>query len=151
VDAIIREKLHSGTILTITGGLSRIRLSMPTGHEAGVGDAPGFKEFEGPAEAQGNGYFGWTTDTYVNEKSGIVHRAGEPFLQCHMTVNAGDGTHLGHLIEGCKVRSLHPKSHFIAILAEAVGVELTLRSSEDRTPAYPNGLPYYDLKSTVRA
>jgi predicted DNA-binding protein with PD1-like motif len=144
VNLIVREKLKTGIILTITGGLHKVRLSVPTKKEA-TENSPGFMELEGTTEAQGNGYFGWTKETWFNERSQIRHNAGEPFLQCHMTVSNGGKTYMGHLIDGCKVRSLHPRSHFVAILGEAEGVELSFRASEETTEQYPHGIPYYDL------
>jgi predicted DNA-binding protein with PD1-like motif len=151
VDAIKREQLRTGLILTVTGGLAQVRLSMPTKPSDSNADAPGVRTFPGPAEAQGSGYFGWTRNTYDNPTSGILHPAGDPFLHCHLAASSGGETHLGHLIEGCRVRSLHEKSHFVIILAEAVGVDLSFCCSDERTPAYPNGLPYYDLAATAGA
>ncbi len=144
VDLIVREKLKTGIILTVTGGLNKVRLSMPRRPDAPAA-SPGFIELEGGTEAQGNGYFGWTKETWFNDLSQIRHNAGEPFLHCHMTVSNGGQTYMGHLIDGCKVRSLLPQSHFIAIVCEAEGVELTFHCSEETNEQYPNGMPYYKL------
>jgi predicted DNA-binding protein with PD1-like motif len=145
VNLIEKEKLKTGIILTITGGLHKVRLSAPTKPEA-TSSSPGFIELEGSTEAQGNGYFGWTKETWFNDRSQIRHNAGEPFLHCHMTVSNAGKTYMGHLIDGCKVRSLHPRSHFVAVICEAEGVELSFRCSEETTEQYPHGLPYYELQ-----
>jgi hypothetical protein len=137
------EGIETGLILNITGGLTHTRLSGPTA----AGDVfapPGFVELEGLAEATGTGYIGRTEDTWTSEVSQIAHHEGEPFLHCHMVVNVAGETHCGHLIEGCKVRSLHPKSHFVVVLAEAHGVDLSFHRGEPEGN-YPNGLPYYEL------
>jgi predicted DNA-binding protein with PD1-like motif len=144
VNLITEEKLHTGIILSITGGLHKVRLSMPRKPDTKE-ISPGFIELEGSTEAQGNGYFGWTEETWFNDSSQIRHNAGEPFLHCHMTVSNGGQTYMGHLIDGCKVRSLHPQSHFVAVIAEAEGVQLTFHCSQETTEQYPHGLPYYKL------
>jgi len=148
VEVIQRERLHTGVILSITGAVRIGRLSLPRRPEA-THESPGFVEFEGLSEVQGNGYFGYTQETWLNERSQIRHDAGEPFLHCHMSVSCGGETFMGHLIEGCKVRSLHPHSHFVAVLAETHGAQLTFHCSEEKTEQYPYGLPYYQLVDTT--
>jgi predicted DNA-binding protein with PD1-like motif len=144
MDVIEEQELNSGVILAITGALSRGRLSLPVKAEA-VQQSPGFMEFEGLSEVQGGGYFGRNVDTWFNERSQIRFDAGRPHIHCHMAVANAGNTYLGHLIEGCKVRSVHPQSHFVAVLAEAQGVDLTLHCSDFTTAQYPHGIPYYNV------
>jgi predicted DNA-binding protein with PD1-like motif len=140
-----RENIRSGIVLNIVGGLRKARLSMPistTDAEA----QPGVLELEGMMEAQGIGVIGHTVDTYDSSaKSGIVYRAGEPNLHVHMTITHAGKSYMGHLIEGCIVRSVHPRSHFTIVLAKTPGALLNFRVSEETTPAYPDGIPVHDL------
>ena len=140
-----RENIRSGVILNIVGGLSKARLSMPI--KATRNDAqPGVLELEGMIEAQGVGTIGVTCDSYDSStKSGIVYNAGEPNLHIHLTITHEGKSYMGHLIEGCKVRSLHPRSHFTIVLAKTPGAVLNFRVSEETTENYPDGLPIHDL------
>jgi predicted DNA-binding protein with PD1-like motif len=143
----VSENIHTGVILSITGALAKTKLSTPRKPE-GISTPPGVIEFEGTAEATGTGYFGMTEETWESPASSISHIAGEPFLHVHLTVSVGGETHMGHLVEGCEVRSLHAKSHFALVLAETEGVDLRFRNALDEaTDAYPQGLPYYELKA----
>jgi hypothetical protein len=123
IEVIEREQLQSGLILTVTGAVSEGGLS----------------------EIQGGGYFGWNADDWRNDKSQIRHDKGRPHIHCHVAVANAGTSHVGHLIEGCKVRSVHPISHFVAILAETPGVELTMHCSEETNEQYPYGIPYYNV------
>jgi predicted DNA-binding protein with PD1-like motif len=144
---IEREQLKSGLILTITGALSEGRLSAPVRPEA-VEESPGFIEFTGLSEVQGGGYFGWNVDDWRNDKSQIRFERGRPHIHCHMSVSNGGNAYVGHLIHGCKVRSVYPISHFVAVIAETPGVDLTLHASQETTDQYPHGIPYYRVAST---
>jgi predicted DNA-binding protein with PD1-like motif len=148
MDVIEREELGSGLILTITGAVSEGRLSLPRTPEA-VGDSPGFIEFTGLSEVQGGGYFGLNVDEWHNEKSQIYFEKGRPHIHCHMAVANAGTSYVGHLIEGCKVRSVYPISHFVAVLAATPGVDLTLHCSEETTEQYPFGIPYYGLEPSA--
>ena len=140
-----REDIRSGVVLNIVGGLRRARLSLPVG-ATGADVQPGTIELEGMIEAQGVGTIGMTRDTYDQTgKSGIVYNAGEPNLHIHMTVTHEGRSVMGHLIEGCIVRSLHPQSHFTIVLAKTPGALLNFRVSEETTEAYPDGIPLHDL------
>jgi len=145
VEVIKRERMHTGVILNITGTMTRTRLSGPTSTTK-VTESPGYFEIEGLSEATGSGYFGHTVDTWKSEPSQVEHLAGDPFLHVHLVVNVKGETHCGHLIEGCTVRSLHDKSHFLVVLGEVEGVDLSLRrEAESGLDTYPVGLPYYEL------
>lgn len=144
VQLIQQEEMQAGLILTITGGLRYTRLSMPRKAES-VELPPGVFEMEGSCEASGQGYFGMTKETWISPSSKIEHRAGEPFMHVHMSVSVAGQAYVGHLIEGCRVRSIHPKSHFIIVIAEAEGVGLYFRNSGEVREGYPQGLPYYEL------
>jgi predicted DNA-binding protein with PD1-like motif len=147
---IEREQLKSGLILTITGALSEGRLSAPVRPEA-VQESPGFIEFSGLSEVQGGGYFGWNVDDWRNDKSQIRFDKGRPHIHCHMSVSNGGKAFVGHLIEGCKVRSVYPVSHFVAVLAETPGVDLTLHCSKETSEQYPHGIPYYGVEASARS
>lgn len=145
LDIAETEKINAGLVLDITGGLSRVRLSMPI--EAGpVESAPGVIELEGLTEAMGSGIIGRTIDSWSSEKSGIENVAGQPYAHVHMSVTTAGQTHTGHLIHGCKVRSVHPNSHFTIVLAEVEGVNLEFRSSEETASDYPHGIPFHRLE-----
>ena len=108
---------------------------------------PGVMDFDGMMECSGVGTIGQSLDTYDSEgKSGIVYRAGEPNLHIHLTVTLAGKTYMGHLIEGCIVRSLHKQSHFTIVLAKTEGALLNFRVSKETTATYPNGLPIHDLQ-----
>jgi predicted DNA-binding protein with PD1-like motif len=144
VQLIQQEEMQAGLILTITGALRYTKLSMPLKMES-VEGPPGTFEIEGTAEVSGQGYFGLTKETWISPTSQIEHRAGEPFLHVHMSVGIAGQAYVGHLIEGCRVRSLHRSSHFIVVIAEAEGVGLYFRNSGEVIEGYPQGLPYYEL------
>lgn len=144
IDVIEHERLASGLILTITGAVSEGRLSLPQRPE-GVHESPGFIEFSGLSEVQGSGYFGRNVDDWRNDKSQIRFEKGRPHIHCHMAVSNAGTSYVGHLIQGCKVRSVHPISHFVAVLAETPGVDLTLHCSEETNEQYPYGIPYYNV------
>ncbi|WP_210495310.1 PPC domain-containing DNA-binding protein [Microvirga antarctica] len=140
-----RENIKTGFILNIVGGLRKARLSMPV--EATVTDAPpGVREFEGLMECSGVGTIGQTLETYDSEgTSGILYKAGDPNLHIHMTITVAGETYMGHLIEGCLVRSLHPKSHFTIVLAKTEGATLNFKVSRETTERYPRGIPIHEL------
>lgn len=141
-----REKIESGVVLNIVGGLRKARLSMPvnaTDPEA----QPGVIELSGMMECSGFGTIGRTIDTYDSEStSGIVYHAGTPNLHIHLTVTQAGKTYMGHLIHGCQVRSLHRKSHFTIVLARTEGAILDFRVSAETTAKYPKGIPIHDLR-----
>jgi predicted DNA-binding protein with PD1-like motif len=144
VQLIQQEEMRAGLILTITGALRYTRLSMPLGVED-VSAPPSVFEMEGTAEVSGQGYFGMTKEAWSSETSQIRHLAAEPFLHVHMSAGIAGRSYVGHLIDGCKVRSLHPKSHFVVVIAEAPEIELSFRNSGEAIDGYPEGVPYYDL------
>lgn len=140
-----RENIRSGVVLNIVGGLRKARLSMPIS-ATDAETPPGVLELEGMMEAQGIGTIGQTVDTYDSEgTSGILYEAGTPNLHIHMTVTHGGKSYMGHLIKGCTVRSLHPKSHFTIVLAKTEGALLNFKVSEERTEKYPKGIPIHEL------
>ncbi|MGR3493638.1 PPC domain-containing DNA-binding protein [Citreimonas sp.] len=145
MDICRREEIRSGIVLNIVGGLSKARLSMPV-QSTGADAQPGILELDGMMEAQGIGTIGYSVDTYdASAKSGIVYHAGEPNLHIHMTITHEGKSYMGHLLQGCTVRSLHPRSHFTIVLAKTPGALLNFRVSEETTAAYPNGIPIHDL------
>ena len=78
---------------------------------------PGVREWKDAImECSGVGIIGQTLETFDGGDSGVVHRAGEPYLHIHVTITVGGGTFMGHLIEGCIVRSLTRQSHFTIAL-----------------------------------
>ncbi len=141
-----RENIQTGLVLNIVGGLKAARLSMPV--QATQSDQPpGVLELKGMMECSGFGTIGQNLDTYDSEKtSGIVYRKGEPNLHVHVTVTHAGKAYMGHLIEGCIVRSLHKKSHFTIILAKTEGALLNFRVSKEITDKYPKGIPIHDLQ-----
>lgn len=141
-----REKIETGYILNIVGGLTRARLSTPV-TKLDAFSPPGILELEGTMEAAGIGILGRTVGTYDAEKvSGIINRAGEPYAHVHLTVSGNGETHMGHLIDGCIVRSLHPLSHFTIVVAKTEGAQLDFNVSKETTEKYPNGIPIHELQ-----
>jgi len=141
-----RENIKTGYVLNIVGGLKKARLSMPVAATTNESQ-PGVLELEGMMECSGLGTIGQTVGTFdAAGKSGIVYRAGEPNLHIHLTVTHAGKTYMGHLIEGCLVRSLHQKSHFTIVLAKTEGALLNFTVSKETTPKYPNGIPIHDLQ-----
>lgn len=141
-----RENIKTGFVLNIVGGLRKARLSMPV-QATNTESQPGIREFEGLMECIGVGTIGQTLETYDSEGgSGIIYRAGEPNLHIHLTITIAGQTYMGHLIEGCIVRSLHQKSHFTIVLAKTEGASLNFRVSKETTGAYPKGIPIHDLQ-----
>lgn len=138
--------IQTGLVLNIVGGLRKARLSMPLKADD-VNAAPGVREWEGGLiESQGVGIIGRTVDLYDSEKiSGIIYRPGEPNLHVHMTITAAGETFMGHLIEGCIVRSLHKQTHFTIALARTEGATFNFRVSAERTAKYPTGIPLHEL------
>jgi predicted DNA-binding protein with PD1-like motif len=149
-DAIIeiakRERIETGLVLNIVGGLKKARLSMPV-KPTEVEAQPGIREWEGGVmECSGVGIIGSTLETFDGSAtSGVVHQAGEPYLHVHLTVTVGGQTFMGHLIEGCMVRSLSKQSHFTIALAKVEGARLNSKLSKERTAKYPNGFPVHEL------
>jgi predicted DNA-binding protein with PD1-like motif len=145
--AIEREGMKNGVILSITGGLAHTRLSMPIEADA-LEVPPKIFEKDTNSEATGNGYFFEAMDTYDESASGVIYEKGRIVLHVHMTISGfGENrhAHCGHLIDGCQVRSVHPKSHFAFVFAEVLGPRLTFHVSEETTEHYRRGIPYYDL------
>jgi predicted DNA-binding protein with PD1-like motif len=141
-----REKIESGIVLSIVGGLRKARLSMPV-NATDVEAPPGVLELSGMMECSGFGTIGRTIDTYDSESvSGIKYEAGTPNLHIHLTVTQAGKTYMGHLIKGCQVRSLHKKSHFTIVLARTDGAVLNFRVSKETTAKYPKGIPIHDLQ-----
>jgi len=139
------QDIKTGYVLNIVGGLTKARLSTPVGKLDAV-SPPGIREFEGTMEAAGIGILGQTIGTYDAEKvSGIINRAGEPYAHVHLTISGGGETHMGHLIDGCIVRSLHTQSHFTIAIAKTEGAQLNFNVSKETTPKYPKGIPIHEL------
>lgn len=142
-----REKIESGVVLNIVGGLRKARLSMPV-KETDPDAPPGVLELSGMMECSGFGTIGRTIDTYDSEAtSGILYEAGTPNLHIHLSVTQAGKTYMGHLIRGCQIRSVHPKSHFTIVLARTEGAVLNFRVSRETTAGYPKGIPIHDLQS----
>jgi predicted DNA-binding protein with PD1-like motif len=145
VDVCKAEQIETGLVLNITGALTKTRLSTPVKKDR-VEAPPEFIELDGLAEATGTGYIGRTVDSWKSQVSQITLSAGDPFLHVHLVVSVGGETHCGHLIEGCLVRSLHPKSHFVVVIADTQGIDLSFHRDDDSgVETYPNGLPFYEL------
>lgn len=146
LDICRREKIRTGLVLNIVGGLKKARLSMPVGMTP-VNMPPGFREWDGEMmECSGHGIIGHTMETFDSSgTSEIVNRAGDPYIHVHMTITAGGSTYMGHLIEGCIVRSLHAQSHFTIALAKTEGATLNLRVSKEEVKNFPYGVPLHEL------
>ena len=141
-----RENISNGLVLNIVGGLKKARLSMPVKTED-TDAPPGIREWEGGVmECMGIGTIGKTIETYDSEKiSGIIYRAGEPNLHIHLAVTIAGETFMGHLIEGCTIRSLHKQTHFTIMLARTEGATLNYKRSKETTAKYPTGIPLHEL------
>lgn len=86
---LVKEKnIRSAAILSITGSLWKAGLRIFRG-----GKKTDVCELQGPFEMSGSGT--------ITESE----KEGEPYVHVHLTVTGAEGTYLGHLIEGCKVRT----------------------------------------------
>lgn len=145
IDICKRENIRTGIVLNIVGGLNKARLSMPV--QATSSDAPpGVREWEGEVmECSGVGIIGHTLETFDGSgTSEIINVAGEPYLHVHLTITAAGQSYMGHLVEGCRVRSLHKESHFTIVLARCEGAILNLKVMP-ATEKYPTGVPVHEL------
>jgi len=88
VNLVKERKIRAAAILSITGSLYKAGLRIFRG-----GEKTDPLEIEGPFEMSGSG-----TVTESEKES-------EPYIHVHLTVTGAKGTYLGHLIEGCKVRT----------------------------------------------
>ena len=148
-DAILeicrRENIKTGVVLSLAGGLKQARLSMPVRPTA-ADSPPGVREWKDAImECSGVGIIGQTLETFDGGDSGVVHRAGEPYLHIHVTITVGGETFMGHLIEGCIVRSLTRQSHFTIALGKVEGAVLNCRLSTEKPAKYPQGVPVHEL------
>jgi predicted DNA-binding protein with PD1-like motif len=144
LDVAEQEGIKTGLVLSITGGLAKVRLSMPMEAES-VESPPGILELDGTAEASGHGLIGQTLDSWSSPRSGIENVEGQPYLHVHVTATVAGHTYCGHLIDGCIVRSMHEKSHFTIALAAVEGVQLNFRVSQETMDTYPQGIPYHEV------
>src|SRR3974377_483239 len=95
-----REKIESGVVLSIVGGIRKARLSMPVS-ETDPEAPPGILELSGMKECSGFGTIGRTIDTYDSEDvTGIKYEAGTPNLHILVPVRTPEKTYWGQLIEG---------------------------------------------------
>lgn len=147
MDVAEQRKIWTGLVLNIVGGLTKARLSTPMEPGANAEGQPGILEIDGMMECAGIGTIGHNMDTFDSvRKSGILYEVGKPNVHVHLTVNQGPHTHMGHLIEGCKVRSVIAKSHFTIVLARTEGVVLEMLRSKETTSHYPTGVPVHNLR-----
>lgn len=144
LELVRKENIKTGLVIDITGGLSKVRLSLPV-KETSVEATPGIIELSGTAEASGHGIIGQTLETYDSPSSGITNNKGEPYVHVHLSIQQADRTLCGHLIDGCMIRSLHKKSHFTIAVMRTEGALINFRVSKETTTAYPKGIPYHEL------
>lgn len=152
-DVIRAENIRTGLILDLTGGLQKARLQ----HNMELGD-PNTKvsvvEIPGPMEASGSGIIGRSLGN-----GGVGnYRDGEPYIHCHITINSAVQTFMGHLMEGCTIRSPHNVSHFTIVLGEVAGVELDMVSGGPGEEfggrgvwTKEHGHVYHDLRRTAES
>jgi predicted DNA-binding protein with PD1-like motif len=143
-----QEGIATGLVLDITGGASRLRLTLPKGARgAGVANRPPeVIEVVGLAEVMGSGIIGQVKDDFVSADGQVRYLTGEPYAHIHVSATAADGkTYTGHLVEGTLVRSVIPQSHFTIALAEVEGVDLSLHVDSTAQDDYPAGVPFHRL------
>ncbi len=139
--------IRAGLVLNIVGGLTRARLNLPVA-KTGMEVPPGMKEWQaGVIECSGVGIIGQMHGTFDLEKTtGVLYRDGDPYIHVHMTIATPDETAMGHLVEGCIVRSVHPASHFTIALAKIGGIEFNCRVSDETSEHYPTGFLMHEVK-----
>jgi predicted DNA-binding protein with PD1-like motif len=127
---IVRSNnMKSGVVLSITGALEHAVLQR---FEEGADNtsAIGVVEIEGPMESSGTGIVGIIDAPQRGDVPFSVggYRHGEPYAHIHLTVTTAKETLVGHVMEGCRVRSNHPVSHFTIMVApiEDVSLKLTI-------------------------
>jgi len=118
--------IETGLIVSITGGLTKARVQRmdkvgrPEDVKVNVIDV------EGPMGITGSGIIGQVKETSQRLK-GRGYNAGDPYIHAHITLTNAETTICGHLMEGCLVRSLHPISHFIVVIAKLDKMQLNLK------------------------
>jgi len=140
------EKIHTGLVLDITGGVSQVRMITPP-NGALAHSPPEVIEMHGLGEVMGSGIIGHAERDFVSRDGHVRHEKGSPYLHIHLTAAANGETVTGHLIEGTLVRSVIPQSHFTIALAEVEGVELSMMLDETPSQDYPSGVLYHALRS----
>lgn len=146
---ICREHdIRTGLVLNIVGGLTRARLNLPVAATARE-VPPGMREWEaGVIECSGVGVIGRMVGTFdLKETTGVLYEDGRPYLHIHMTITTSEETVMGHLVEGCIVRSVHPLSHFTIALAKVEGVDFACHVSEETSEHYPTGFLVHEVKA----
>jgi predicted DNA-binding protein with PD1-like motif len=134
---VVERKIRTGLVLSITGGLTKARMSYFP--HAGPLETTAIKVFEipGPLEASGHGVIGMKV------------KDGSPYVHVHLDVTNGDYAIMGHLEEGTFVRSLYPTSHFTIAMASVEGVSFKLLEDEEARKAHPERFPvgvlYHEL------
>jgi predicted DNA-binding protein with PD1-like motif len=147
VNTVKRNEMRTAVVLSLTGALEHTRLSMPVSAE-GLDRLPRIFERAGTAEVHGTGVVGVSYDEWEAPAAGVHYPAGDPYLHVHVSVGIGGDSYCGHLIEGCRVRSMHSVSHFTMAIAEVEGVELGMRVEREGAPAdYTGGMGYHVLTS----
>lgn len=148
IEVAKQKDIKTGMVLNIVGGLTEARLSTPKASDTDSFVQPGIETFSGLMECAGFGTIGYNLDTFDSSKqSGILYEKGEPNVHVHLTIGQHPETHMGHLIEGCIVRSVVPKSHFTIVIAKTEGVVLEMTRSSETTEKYPTGVPVHNLRA----
>jgi predicted DNA-binding protein with PD1-like motif len=134
---IVERQIKAGLVLSITGGLVKARMSyFPN---AGPLEHTPIKIYDipGPLEASGHGVIGMKVAD------------GSPYVHIHMDVTNGDHAIMGHVEEGCIVRSLYPISHFTIAMASVEGVDFRLYEDNEYRQKHPDRFPvgvlYHEL------
>lgn len=127
-NVVKRSGIKAGVVLSITGSLTKAVVQKFTSGQTQVVEV----ELNGPMEVSGHGVVGWAVSPGRGKKpfGGGGYVDGEPYVHVHLTVTTQTETLLGHLIEGCTVRSNHAFSHFTIMVAEIEGVALNMRGEE---------------------
>ncbi|MBI2907315.1 MAG: DNA-binding protein [Chloroflexi bacterium] len=145
IQQVCRERnIRTGLVLSITGALERARLQRFPATYASAAEIPHSHvvEIEGPLEASGHGIIGEVRAPEFGDKpfgtGQYVH--GDVYMHVHIVVTSAEETICGHLMEGCRVWSKHPISHFTIALAPLEGIALTLAMDMEAHEAGRSGI-----------
>jgi len=146
MEVVETEDIKTGLVMDITGGLTEVRLSMPTHGYLRHKHVPGVIEMDGLSEVSGHGIIGRGMADWSFPFGGIENVKDKPYLHVHLSVTAQGVSHTGHLIDGCRVMGNPDEapSHFTVVLAEVDGVNLEFHATE-KTERYRHGLAYHKL------
>ena len=133
-DVVNRHNIRAGVVHSITGSLTHAVLQKFVEGQKTIG----LLKLEGDMEISGHGIVGRVHAPETGKQPFGVGRYvdGDAYVHVHLTITTPSQTVCGHLMEGCRIRSVHPISHFTIMISEIEDVALLMRAA----PNQPGGL-----------